>query len=223
MKIARLIGLMLVAVFAMSLVAGASSASALENPLFTTTGNSITGTSGTAVLTANSGTERVTCEKSSSTGTITSSLLAGNILVHFLNCIESGSKGTNCTAKSVGAAEGLIITTTLHGILGIVLPSGATGLLLLPVSGKRFVTLAATACALESTVTGSVAGTVTPTGKKATTGKLTLAVSSGKQAITSIDLTHGLGNVEPALTAFSTTATEEIAAELKFSPETEVT
>lgn len=222
MKIARLIGLMLVAVFAMSLVAGASSASALENPLFNPVGSSLTGTSGTAKLTANNGTETVTCATSSSTGSITSSLLAGNIFVHFLNCFENGTKGSNCTAKSVGAAEGLIITNTLHGILGAVLPSGAVGLLLLPSSNAKFVTLASTKCALETAVTGSVAGLVSPTGKLTTKGTLTLALTSGKN-ITSIDLTHGLGNKEPELTAFSTAATEEITEALTFGTATEVT
>jgi hypothetical protein len=223
MKIARLAGLMFVAIMAMSLVA-VSAASATE-PLFNpASGQSLTGTSGSAKLSANNGVETVNCEKSSSTGTVTSSLLVGNIVVHFLGCVSSSASKSNCTVKSTNSpAEGLILTTTLHGILGLILPSKETGLLLLPVSGKRFVTLASNACTIETAVTGSVAGLIEPLGKKQLTGKLILAANGSNQAIEEIDLTHGLGSVKPALNAFTSTATETVSEAITFGVETEVT
>ncbi|MGD1056101.1 MAG: hypothetical protein ABR992_01670, partial [Solirubrobacteraceae bacterium] len=121
MKLARLTGLMLVAIFAMSLIA--ASAAMAGAPEFKPTGASITGTSGTAILSANSGAETVTCEKDSTTGTVSSATLAGNILVHFLGCTSTGTGGSNCAVNSPGGGEGLILTNTLHGILGLVLPS----------------------------------------------------------------------------------------------------
>jgi hypothetical protein len=62
---------------------------------------------------------------------------------------------------------------------------------------------------------------VEPVGSSQTTGKLVLGVTGGAQNITDIDLPTGL--VKPALTAFSTTATESVTDNLTFSSKTEVT
>src|SRR5580698_2088462 len=107
MKIARLAGLMFVAVMAMSLVL-VSAASATE-PLFSPIGASVTGDSGLAVLIANNGADVVDCQKSTSTGTILSSLLIGNVVVHYLECTSSGPTGSNCPVRSPGQAEGLLL------------------------------------------------------------------------------------------------------------------
>jgi hypothetical protein len=223
MKIARLAGLMLVAIFAMSLVA--ASAASAAGPLFLTSGKpTITGTSTTGVLSTPSAGIKVTCQKDNTTGEVTSTTLAGNVIVHFLEC--SATKSTEkCTVKSKGAPlENLIITTTLHGILGLVLPKPASGtdagLLLLPTAGKRFVTLEGS-CVPTSAVEGDVAGLIEPVGALSTTGKLVLGVTSAKQNIKEIDLTNS-SKVEPELVAFSGTSTEETSEALTFSAKVEV-
>jgi len=218
MKIARLAGLMLVAVLAMSLLAASVATAA---PEFKPTGATISGTSGTAKLTASSGVDQIVCAKSTSTGTITSAFLAGGVVVHFLECKSSGNSGsTFCTANSKGAAEGLILTETLHGVLG---STAKTAVLdLLPVSGSKFVTLAGNSCTEETAVTGSVAGVIEPTGKSVKTGTLKFALTGGKQSISNIELSSG-GTTKAKLTAFTTEATEEVAEAITYSSTTEVT
>ncbi|HTD09160.1 MAG TPA: hypothetical protein VK680_09745 [Solirubrobacteraceae bacterium] len=128
--------------------------------------------------------------------------------------------------KSVGApTEGLILTRTLHGILGLLLPSNKTGMLFLPVVGKEFATFAKSEkegkiCTLETAVEGSVAILVSPVGGPAQlTGKATtLAVA--KPAIA---LTHGLGTVTAKLIAFGETGTLAQTSDVTFGEATEVT
>jgi hypothetical protein len=221
MKIARLACLMSAAIMAMSLLA-ASAASATE-PLFKpASGQSFTGVSGTAIMSVSGNVFK--CEKSSSTGAVTSSLLVGNIVVHFLGCVSSGNTKANCTVKSTNTTvEGLILTTTLHGILGLILPSGETGLLLLPISGKRFLTLAENACTVESALTGSIAGLVEPVGKSQTTGTLKFALNASGKNIEKIDLTHGLGLRQPELNFFSGAATLVLTVANTYGVATEIT
>jgi hypothetical protein len=226
MKIVRLASLALVAIFAMSL-AVASSASAI-GPLFLPTGQTFAGTSGTSKLVGAAG-EVVTCQSDVSSGTITSSTLAGGVLVHFLGCSGETAKGEKCTVKSTNTtATNLILTNTLHGVLGLVLPVPASGsdvaLVLLPVSGKAFVTLVgspSTACVETTKVSGSVAGLAEPVGTLLLTGTLKFAQTSGVQNITEVDLTTG-GSVKPELTAFGSTATEETTESITYSKATEV-
>jgi hypothetical protein len=225
MKIVRLASLALVAIFAMSL-AVASSASAI-GPLFLPTGQTFTGISGRSVL--EGGGEKVVCESDASSGTITSSTLAGGILVHFLGCSGTGATGAKCTVKSTNTTVvGLILTNTLHGVLGLILPKPTSGsdvaLVLLPVSGKAFVTLVgspSTACVETTKVSGSVAGLAEPVGTLLLTGTLKFAQTSGVQNITEVDLTTG-GSVKPELTAFGSTATEETTESITYSKATEV-
>jgi hypothetical protein len=218
MKIARLVGVMLVAVLAMSLVAASASSAA---PTFKPGSGNLTAKGGTSVLKASSDT--VTCATNEAAGAIASSSLVGPFTIKFTGCSSSGATKSGCTIKNVGGTEGTIVTSTVHGVLGTVLnpTGGAAGLLILPTSGKQFVTLAENSCTPETKVTGSVAGIVLPTGKSQTTGKLVLTVISSKQQITSID-TAG-GNVEPALTAFSEPATQSTEDSITFSAAVEVT
>jgi hypothetical protein len=227
MKIVRLAGLVLLAVAAMSLAA-VSSASAAE-PLFVpASGQTVTGTSGLSILLANNGTNIIQCKKGVFTGVVASSLLIGKGVVHYLECESSGNGGgTFCPVHSPGApAENLLITKTLHGILGLILPSRATGILFLPVVGKAFLELAENACTPESNVSGNIAGLVEPTGKSQTTGKVIFEREAGtgiNEEILDIDLTHGLGLVKPQLTAFTTNATLTQLEEVVFGVATEVT
>jgi hypothetical protein len=215
MKIVRLVVVALLAVSALGL-ATASTAGASTNPLFTpVTGQAILGTSGLSLLTGDNGTETVDCQKDVFSGVVANALLLGGIIVHYLEC-TSEKKGTApCTAKvnSEGAPSGLIVTATLHGILGLILSPPLTSvgvaILLLPVKGKEFLNLESNGCTELSAVSGNIAGEITPVGTSQKTGKTIFATVGGKQAIKDIDLTHGLGLVVPKITAFTTEATLE--------------
>jgi hypothetical protein len=226
MKQVRLVGILLVGCLAMGLVT--ASMALASAPEFTPTGQTFTASGGTAKLAAAGAESEIICSTTtSSTGKVSSATLAGGFVIEFTGCTDSRNGGsTFCTTKSPGAAEGQIITNTLHGILGVILePPGTAdgvGLLLLPGSGSSFVTIEKNSCGTETTVTGSVAGEVLPIGKSQKTGKLVFGVSGGKQKIKDIDLSGG-PLVKPALTAFTATATEEAEAEITFSATTEVT
>jgi hypothetical protein len=227
MKIARLAGLVLFAVAAMSLAA-VSSASAKE-PLFSpASGQLVIGISELSILFADNGVDIVHCEKDVFHGFVDSSLLIGEAFVHYLECESSGNGGvTFCPVNSLGAAEGLILTNELHGVLGLILPSRETGILFLPQQkGKSFVELAANSCTPETAVSGNVAGLITPTGKLQTTGKVIFEKEPGpgfSEEILDIDLTHGLGLVKPQLTAFTSNATLSQLENVTFAVATEVT
>jgi len=220
---------MFVAILAVGLVAAAA---AMAEPEFRSSGTlptAFTGTSGLSVLAGVEGSGNVVeCKKDTASGSITSATLAGGIVVHFLECEGSEGGKTKCPVMSSGAPTiNLIQTTTLHGVLGLALLSNSTtvaGLLLLPVSGKRFVTLLSAQttlkCVEEIAVTGTVAGSIEPVEVLSTTGKLKFIPNSVK----TFDLTTG-GSVKPALVAFGgNAATEETTEELSFgSTKVEVT
>ncbi|HEY4918195.1 MAG TPA: hypothetical protein VIH92_14885 [Solirubrobacteraceae bacterium] len=221
MKIARLTSMMLVAILAVGL-AVVSVASAA--PTFTPTGSTVTGASTTtSVLTG--GGETVTCAKNvAGGGTVTSATLVAGITVHFLECTDKTSTGATCAAAS-GSTAGLIITNTLHGVLGLVLPKPTSGsdvaLILLPVSGSTFVKISGT-CFTETAVSGSIAGLANPIGTKTTKGTLEFGVTSGVQNIKEVDLSTG-GVAKPKLTAFSETAQEATTDAITFGTATEIT
>jgi len=145
MKIPRLASLVLVSVLASGLVAVeiscfAIAAAASAAPEFKPTGASVTGTGGTAIFTGAG--EIVKCAKDTSTATITSSTLVGGITVHFLECTFKPAAGGSCPVMSPGAPQSnLILTNTLRGVLGLILPKPASGsdvaLVLGPVTGQR--------------------------------------------------------------------------------------
>jgi hypothetical protein len=178
-----------------------------------------TGTSGRGTLKA--GAESVICGKDTSSGELTSTMLFSDVVIHFLECKSTGSGGSNCSVHSTNTtSEGLILTTTLRAIVGLVLPSRGAGLLLLPISGKTWETLAGNTCTEETTVTGTLAGLITPTGKSETTSKIAFSTSSGKQEIKDIDTLAGL--IEPKLTMFTAIATEETTEEITWGKAIEV-
>jgi hypothetical protein len=168
--------------------------------------NGITGVSGASTLKAS--TNSVACSEDENAGVIESPDSVGGLVIVFRGCKSSGSGGSSCTAKSVEANEGEIVTTELMGEFGSVKTSEASsgeGLLLLPESGKRLATLASNKCTVETAIEGQLAGEVSPVGVSQTTGKLTFA-ASGK----SIKEIHTLaGSVKPMLDAFGVSATEE--------------
>jgi hypothetical protein len=182
----------------------------------------VTGTSGTAKLVAAG--DSVTCSSDESSGEVSSATLIGSMVIHFAGCKSAGPEKSNCTAKSVGASEGAIVTSTLHAILGTTLPlpeSGSeVGLLLLPSSGKTITELAANTCTVATKVTGTVAGLVEPVGVSQRTEKVIFGVTSGKQNVKDIDLSTGL--VAPELVAFGAAATEETTESLTYEKAVEV-
>jgi hypothetical protein len=219
MRPVRLAGLLLAAVLAVGLLSAAGASAESSNPLFlAASGNpvaaTVVGLSGPSTVKIVG--LAITCQKDVASGTITSTLLLGKVFVHYLECtidsLEGGS--TRCTIKSVGAeGEGLILTKELHGILGLILSPLPldTGILFLPVVGKNWFTLheatsGSVKCSPETIVTGSIAGLITPIGVHSFTGLLVFG-NVLDENIKKIDLTHGLGVVEPALTYFSDIAT----------------
>jgi hypothetical protein len=179
-------------------------------------------TSGSSKLVGDSGAETVTCSSDVSTGEITSTMEVGSVVMHFLGCTSSGTGGSNCTVKSTNTTNaGLILTTTLHGVLGFTAVGSGAGLLLLPHSGKVLIELAGNTCTKETKVTGDVTAEESPVGTSSTTGKLVFATSSGKQVIPGIVTLSGL--VESELTAFSTTASEQTEESVTYEKSIEIT
>jgi len=219
MKIARLASLMLVAILAVGLAVASVAAA---EPEFTPVGASITGTSGEGKFTA--GTEVVTCAKdtlTSGTG-VTTATLIGNLTVHFLECTAKNAAGETCPAMSAGAPlENLILTKTLHGVLGLILPKPETGsgvaLLVLPTGGGEFYKLLGK-CIPETIVEGDVAGIVEPVGSSVTTG----TIKFPSPAIKNVDLSTG-GAVTVKLKWFGVAATDVTTESITYSKATEVT
>jgi hypothetical protein len=220
MKITRLVGLTLVTVMALSL---AIASAAFAEPLFLPVGTAFTGTSGEGVLEAAK--EKIKCAADTTNGTITTPHLAGGITVDFTGCQAINSKNEECTVKSFGATtEGLILTKTLHGVLGLILPKGAgtgVGLLLLPVENKKFVEIESTKCSVATTVTGNVAGEVSPVGVHTTKAKLIFEKSGEGEVIKDFDPSLG-GLVIPKLEAFGKEAGEETEESITWGAPVEV-
>ncbi len=157
------------------------------------------------------------CEKNVASGEVSNALLIGHIVIHYLGCRwRKGEGGNNgCLANSSGQTGGLILTNTLHAILGLILPSRQTGLLFLPSTGSKFTTLAAGVeptegpgkqCSEETALTGDVAGVLEPVLSFQTTFKVLIGLSGGLPTSKDFDLTHGLGLVVPKLVYFGGTA-----------------
>jgi len=226
MRIARLAGALALVVVAASF---ALASTALAAPLFSPgTTNKFTGTSGTSVLLASA--EQITCLKDNSTGEINGPLTVGSVIVHFLEC--SGTSGNGaigpCPVQSPGAPTiNLIITTTLIGRLGLILPKPASGsdvgLLLLPASGKAFVTVTGNTetCIPTTKVSGLVAGLLTPVNSLTLSGTLSFQGGGKVQSIKDIDLS-GASLVLPELVAFGGLATETTTEAIAFEKDVEV-
>jgi hypothetical protein len=215
MKLARLVSLVLGAVLAIGLV-GVSSASAVP-PLFSAGSVGATFIAESLPGTLKAGGEIVWCAKDQSEGAIANVHLVGPLFVHFLECKSSSNGSTFCTANSQGQSGGLILTKTLHALLGLALPSNLPALLFLPTSGKQFLLLTKNECTEESLVTGNVAALVS--NQRGVPSSTTLLTFRPKD----IELIHTLnGLVTPALTAFSEPATLETVVHVRWSREVEI-
>jgi hypothetical protein len=217
MKLARLLSVAFIAVFALSAVV-ASSASAIPKFKLPITNRGFTILSGLSIL-RNIANVVVDCEKDSGAGTILNDDEV-DLRVHFLNCQAFTNGKGPCTVKNPEGTNGLILTTLLLGQLGLLHePNGAAGLLLKPKSGVVFTTFApiekSAVCEeeIESAVEGSVAGEFEPTGKLQTLGTVKLlANASGKQKITLILTLAGI--VKPKLTSFGVIESSEEAIDV---------
>lgn len=213
MKLARLLGVALVAIFVVSAMVAAEASAA--DPEFTVlpTVKTFVSLSGLSILDSANG-NSIDCTSDVNSGEITSMDTVGDVHVHFLGCsVYAGTE--HCTIKSTNTTgEGLILTNTLNGLLGLVdKDSEATslvGILFEPVSGKVFVTLAETAAACGTPITaveGTVAGEVLPINEESETGHVFIQAEGSKQRIKSI-LVLG-GSVKPKLSSFGADESSE--------------
>jgi len=187
MKRIRIVGLCLVAVFAISIAASSASAA----PVFYTkagigeTVNKVnfTGTLGAAFLEGANG-SKITCTGGTATGEVTGPTTAKKNITTFVGCETQGFK---CES---GATEGVIVTKVLQGTLGG-LTATLPGLRLYDETEGKGGKLAEFSCAggaiaviVRGSVIGSLsgaAGTEPANGKFASSNKLTLAEAKGVQ------------------------------------------
>jgi len=214
MKVIRLAGLAIIVVLAVSLVVASTASAGVY--LFSpgSVGATFVGLSLAGVLKA--GADSIECKDDVNAGTIANVHLLGPFDIKFTSCVSNGPTATGCAANSLGAGEGEILTTTVHALLGLVLPAvglGLGGLLVLPTSGKRFVTVAGNNCTPETAITGSVAGLLEDNqGGHLILEALVLFIAND---IKKIDTLNGL--VEPELVAFSEAATLATVEHLTFN------
>jgi hypothetical protein len=201
--VVRLAAVTFAAALAVGLVVASSALAA--NPLFTpASGQALSGEGGAFSLSGAGVT--ITCTSSHViSANISSSLLVGGVVLHYLGCEYSkGEAESGCPVHSTNTtAEGLVLTNTLHGILGLLLPGNEVGIVYLPEVGTSFVTLSAAekngkSCGLETRISGDGAASIEPVGKlqKAST------VKSTKKEVQEVDLTHGLGLIKAKIIAF---------------------
>jgi hypothetical protein len=200
-KLARLAGLLSLAILAVGLMA-ASSASA-TGYLLLPVGGTVKGVSLPGSLTE--GKNKFECEKDTFEAKIASVHLIGPFVVTFSGCTATGATNAGCPANSVGASGGSIITDTLHGLIGLGLPGNLPALLILPTSGTEFVELAQSTnkttkavCTIATTAEGAVAGLLAQTIGTPTTRALLNFVPKDPEKI---DLPLG-GTVTPEIDVF---------------------
>jgi len=189
MKRIRIVGLCLIAAFAISIVA--SSVASAAQPVFYTKAEvgvasgpvPFTGTLGAAFLEGKSGT-KITCTAGTATGEVTGPTTEKNAVTTFTGCATNGFK---CES---GATEGVIVTNVLEGTLGQV-AANLPGVRLYNETTKKGGELANFSCAggavaviVHGSVIGSLSGSSGKTpaeGKFGTTQKLTFAETKGIQ------------------------------------------
>jgi hypothetical protein len=229
MRLTRLLGLVFVAVVAMSCAVVSSAGAFSSNPLFSkgSVGATITLGSGSASVLTESGLVIGCKENHVVSGTVSNELLIGDAVIRYLGCeYTKGEVESGCPANSTGATGGLISLTTLHAILGLLLPQNTTGILFLPVASKVFTTFAAAEkggkkCAPEGQLAGNVAAEVEPVGVAGGSVNATIKVIS--KEIQDIDLTHGLGLVKAKVTFFGEGSAFTQTDEVMFNKAVEVT
>jgi hypothetical protein len=189
MKRIRIVGLCLIAAFAISIVA--SSVASAAQPVFYTKAAigsvgapvPFTGTLGAAFLEGKSGT-KITCLAGTAVGEVTGPTTTKGNVTTFTGCETSGFK---CES---GATEGVIVTNVLEGTLGNVTAT-LPGIRLFSEAGGRGAELAGFSCAggavpvkVKGSVIGSLSGssgTTVAAGKLGLSQKLSFAETKGIQ------------------------------------------
>ena len=223
MKQIRTLGMVLVAVFALSAVVASAAFAAPEFEVRsgeTLKGTTFTGSTTGAKLTA-AGTT-INCTGGSSSGEITGATTVGKVVVTFTGCKGKGL--SECSVQSPGASPGEVVTDTLEGELGEVAHSEAaneTGLKLKASGKESFVTTEGSCLPFGgSSVTGEIIGDVQPVKAFAKTGELVYKAESKKQKIQKFT-TDSSAQV---LKAFGfAEVVEETTESLEFSKEIKVT
>jgi hypothetical protein len=221
MKVIRLAGLMLMAVLAVGLMA-TSAASAETSYLFSSSsvGSIALGLSLAGTLKAGEK-DFIVCADDRSEAKVANVHLLGPFDITFSGCKSTSNAGlTYCTAKSTNVStEGVILTLTVHALLGTVLPSELAGLLVLPTASRRFVTIARNECSPETAVEGSTAGLLfaSQIGHSITESLVNFIAND----ITKIDTLNGI--VEPELTSFGLTSTLTTLEHIAWDGPAEVT
>jgi hypothetical protein len=220
-KLARLAGLVSLGILAVGLMA-TSSASA-SGYLLLPVGGTITGVS--LPVTLKAGSNVYNCGAANFTATIASVHLVGPFGVRFSGCTASGKTNSGCPLNSVGASGGEVITQTLHGLIGLGLPSKTPALLILPTASAEFVLLAQSTskttkvvCTVEQGVEGNLVGLLAQAIGTKTTRALLKFVPGDPEKI---DLPLG-GTVTPELALFGAPGTFETLVHLSYGQETEL-
>jgi hypothetical protein len=250
MKRTKVLGIALMAVFAMSAVA---TSAALAAPEFVHCVAKAGGTFGAGCTTVGSGFAKeavpagskikftdkegtskfnakgeitFTCTADTSKGEITGPTTVAGIGVIFTGCTAKEGSGASCAANSTGSAAGTIATNALKGVLGnaSVTKAGATvpGESLVPeVAGKSFTKLEANCLGTKTAeVTNGVVGEALPVGTMSNKGELIFACTAGKPTVQKLGF---IGGVETTLKAFAGEACFESKDEVLFSENIEVT
>jgi hypothetical protein len=188
MKSMRMMGLALVAVFALSIAASTATASPVFYTKVVVGGTAsgpikFTGTLGPAFLEGQVSKTKIECSAGTANGEVTGATLTKKNVTVFTGC-KSG------TFKCENGAEGVITTKSLEGELGA-LTASVPGIRLFDEGTGKGGELAAFSCAggsigvkVKGSVIGSLsgaAGNVVGEGKFASTNKLTFAEAAGIQ------------------------------------------
>jgi hypothetical protein len=184
MKTAKIIGVTIVAMFALSALVTASALAAPEwfkgSPeVVVKAGEKIpfTGKAGAGVLEAKGGLGTVKCTGDTSKGEIEGPSTVVNVVVTYTGCIKGAKKCTTGTEVA-----GTIKTNTVKGTnIWANAAKTIAGILFVPPAGSPFVTFTCEGEA-KNEVTGELIGEADPLGGlPANTGTLTFAQEAGKQ------------------------------------------
>jgi len=215
----RLAGLVRLAILAVGLMASASASA--TGYLLLPVGALVLALSLPGRLTI--GEYTIECSSDRFTTEIASVHLIGPFRGDLNGCTASSRSDSDCPANSVGAASGLISTTTLHALIGLGLPGDSPTLLVLPATGKKLATLAASTnkagtCTPESAAVGTVAGLLLQTVGTKTTKALIDFVPNDPQTI---DLPLG-GTVTPEIEVFAALGALEAQVHLLYDTPAEL-
>jgi hypothetical protein len=214
-KIARLAGFVSPAVYAIGLM-GSSTALAGSGYLLLPVGGLVLGSGLAGTL--KTVLDTLSCARDLFAAKIANVHLIGPFVVDFLGCKVKSRDEITCEAKSPNGGEGLILTRTLHAIIGLSLPASRPALVVLPTSGTALFTLAENECIVGLRFEGIVGGLLlAPVGASTTSALLDFRRGDPEVVDT---LLSGVFNLE--LLAFGSIAEFETQVHLAFQQATEI-